>query len=176
MLLNPRHLVLAGVLFIHITMPISANQTPCQLDENYQAFDFWLGHWQVADAQGVVQGTNQITKSEDGCLIHEHWTSAQGNKGYSLNYYNPITRLWAQRWVSAGSVIEYTGTSKQPGMMTLQGTIYYQKNNLSAAFKGTWTLLEDGRVRQLFQQYDKKTKQWNVRFEGFYSKQQESKE
>jgi hypothetical protein len=173
---NQRKVLLLSILITILSVPTLANQAPCLSDKNYQAFDFWLGDWQVTDAQGVIQGSNQITKSEDSCLIHEHWTSALGNKGYSLNYYNPVTRLWAQRWVSAGSVIEYTGTSEQPGVMTLKGKIYYQQNGLTADFKGTWTLLEDGRVRQLFQQYDDKTKQWNVWFEGFYSKQLESKE
>ena len=162
--------LIISVLIMTGFSPVYANQTPCQKDVNYQAFDFWLGEWQVTNKQGVVQGTNSITKSDDGCLIHERWTSAQGNKGYSSNYYNPITKLWAQRWVSAGSVIEYTGGSEKPGQMSLEGMIYYQQNGLQAKFRGTWSLLEDGRVRQFFEQYNADKEEWSVWFEGFYSK------
>jgi hypothetical protein len=43
-------------------------------------------------------------------------------------------------------------------------------NNLSAPFRGLWTLLPDGRVRQFFEQYDKDSESWAPWFEGFYTK------
>ena len=157
-------------LFVLNANSLTAQQTPCQTNKQYQAFDFWLGEWQVKDLQGKVQGTNRIVKSDDGCLLHEYWTSAQGNTGYSVNYFNPVTDQWAQRWVSVGSVIEYTGTATKEGEMKLKGMIYYQQNDNKAQFRGTWTLLDDGRVRQLFEQYNDQTEQWGIWFDGYYTK------
>lgn len=142
---------------------------PCSDNEKYHQFDFWLGNWDVYDDKGTKQGSNIIEKIYDGCLITESWTSVNNTPGFSTNYYNPVTDKWAQRWVSAGSIIEYEGGLKK-GSMILEGKIYYHKSKLSAPFRGTWTLLEDGRVRQFFEQYKAKDKKWNVWFEGFYVK------
>ena len=37
-------------------------------------------------------------------------------------------------------------------------------------FRGTWTLLEDGRVRQFFEQSADQGKSWQAWFEGFYKR------
>jgi len=158
------------ILYAQPTTP----QSPCQTDTNYQQFDFWLGEWRVENAQGQYQGTNIIEKSADGCLIKESWTSAAGNHGFSLNYYNPRTDKWTQNWVSAGSVIDYSGGLVNEQMI-LEGSIYYQARDLKAKFRGTWTLLDDGRVRQFFEQYNAEEQVWSVWFEGFYSKMETTK-
>lgn len=161
--------VLTILLFLLCHSTVLAQKTPCQQDPAYQAFDFWLGHWDVHDKDGKFQGTNLIEKTADGCLIREQWTSAQGNQGFSINYYNPVTKVWAQKWVSYGSVIEYTGVIEKAGSLQLVGTIYYQQNKTQAPFRGTWTLLEDGKVRQLFEQQDPASNQWNTWFDGYYT-------
>ena len=61
-------------------------------------------------------------------------------------------------WVYTDSVIAYSGKLQQDDILSLEDIIYYQQNKVSAKFKGTWTLLEDGRVRQLFEEYDAKAK------------------
>lgn len=161
--------VIISLLLIALSQPVAA-QSPCQQDANYKAFDFWVGDWQVHDKDGNFQGTNKITRELDGCLIKEFWTARDGSQGFSMNYYNPVTGLWAQRWVSKGSVIEYTGKPEKTDQLILKGTIYYQQAKTSAPFRGTWTLLPDGRVRQFFEQYDPKADHWTVWFDGYYSR------
>ena len=160
--------IIAGLSFMFHSTTTSANG-PCSTDP-YKAFDFWLGYWEVHDKSGKLQGTNRIEKSADGCFIHENWTAGNNSTGYSINYYNPVTEKWSQKWVSAGSVIEYSGKIEKAGELVLEGMIYYQQSKQKAKFRGTWTLLEDGRVRQFFEQHDKESDEWKVWFEGFYSK------
>lgn len=157
------------LLNLSITNAEEKKPMPCMENPKYSEFDFWLGDWDVFDKKGNKQGTNTIKKIYDGCLITESWMSVNNTPGFSTNFYNPVTDKWAQRWVSAGSIIEYDGGIKD-GSMVLEGHIYYQQSKQSAPFRGTWTLLEDGQVRQFFEQFDKEKNKWNVWFEGFYVK------
>jgi hypothetical protein len=54
----------------------------------FRQFDFWLGKWKVTDAQGNQVGTSEISRQSEGCAIREQWTSAAGQGGMSLNYYD----------------------------------------------------------------------------------------
>lgn len=161
---------------ISLCLDISA-ATPksvCLNDPAYNGWDFWLGDWVVHDKSGKLQGHNSISKSNDGCFIDERWTSVNKTTGYSLNYYNPVSKLWSQKWVSAGSVIEYSGALTEPNKLVLEGYLFNQIQKTKSAFKGTWSLLDDGRVRQLFEIYNDEKKNWNVWFDGYYTKQPSS--
>lgn len=149
-----------------IAAPVA--QGPCTTDL-YRAFDFWLGTWQVTDANGVVQGTNRITAEEGGCLVLERWTSNTGGTGQSYNYVDPETGNWRQVWVSAFGNIDYKGGLTDSGSMRLEGEITY-RNGSSFPFTGEWTPQEDGTVRQYFEQYNSETDAWDPWFLGIYSK------
>lgn len=141
---------------------------PCQ-HEIYRAFDFWLGDWEVFTPDGKKAGVNKISEKEGGCLLLEEWTSAGGGTGQSYNYYDPGLKKWRQIWVSGASTINYSGGLSEDGEMVLEGEIAY-RNGTTAPFKGTWTLLEDGSVRQHFEQFDADKKEWNDWFVGIYKK------
>ncbi len=127
-----------------------------------------MGKWEVTDKAGeTVYGHNEITVQERGCLLVEHWQSSQGGTGSSINYYNPVTGQWHQDWVDAGSSIIKTSGGIKDGAMAMKGKIYYMQSGQRADFRGKWTPLEDGRVRQFFQQKDDKSK-WNTWFDGYY--------
>ena len=142
---------------------------PCATEE-YKQFDFWLGTWEVHGPQGQYAGRNVIEKMEGGGLIRENWTNASGTTGQSYNFYNPVTDEWRQLWVSAGSIIDYTGGLTETGSMKLEGTIVYTGADASFPFTGEWTLNEDGTVTQHFEQYDPEAETWNVWFTGIYTK------
>jgi hypothetical protein len=55
--------------------------------------------------------------------------------------------------------------------MEMEGTIYYLAAQRSAAFRGRWTPLEDGRVRQFFEEKDQEGN-WQVWFDGFYTREE----
>ncbi|MHA6287359.1 hypothetical protein [Maricaulis sp. CAU 1757] len=136
--------------------------------EAHDDFDFWIGEWNVyAPGAGPYQGFNRIEKTANGCLITEHWQGASGSAGQSMNYYDPFAGAWRQVWVSPGTFIDYTGGLTESGAMQLDGQIHYTANSATAAFRGTWTLQEDGTVRQHFQQQGEDGT-WSDWFVGIY--------
>lgn len=143
-------------------------QAPCS-DEAYGQFDFWVGDWVVSTPDGTIAGTNTITKEEQGCLVLEKWSSANGGTGQSYNYYDPARQKWRQVWVSSTAMIDYEGGLTETGSMKLEGTITYLANAQTAPFTGEWTLNENGTVRQYFEQYDAESDTWKPWFTGLYS-------
>lgn len=145
---------------------------PCKNAPEFRQFDFWVGDWEVSDRAGTVQGNNRIALAEEDCLLIENWTSAAGNTGMSINYYDPTIEKWIQRWISNGTQIHIAG-GIDDGSMVLTGYIYTLNNQTKADFRGTWTPLEDGRVRQFFEQSADGGATWQPWFEGFYARQSE---
>jgi len=136
-------------------------------------FDFWVGEWSVyAPDGGALQGHNSITKKHGGCLIAEHWVSAKGSTGDSMNFYDPLTGAWRQVWISPGVFIDYAGGLDAAGAMVLEGEIYYDRTGQRAPFRGTWTPLQDGRVRQHFEQQGPDGN-WSDWFIGIYVRKDE---
>jgi hypothetical protein len=92
----------------------------------------------------------------------------------SINYLDKTTDEWVQIWnASGGSQINIRGGLTADGM-ALSGTIHYVANGTTAPFRGLWTPLEDGRVRQYFEQSNDGGKTWVPWFEGFYTRRQEN--
>lgn len=143
--------------------------SPCD-SEGFHQFDFWLGDWEVTNTAGTLQGNNKVSSQEGGCLILEEWTSASGGTGQSYNFYDPVTELWRQVWVSKGIIIDYTGGLTDRGSMKLTGEITYHASATTAPFTGEWTPNADGSVTQHFEQYDSDKDTWNVWFTGIYRK------
>ena len=154
-------------VLIGIAHPVAAQNAPCE-GAAFRAFDFWLGEWTVANAAGTLVGQNSITSGEGGCVLEESWRSASGGTGRSLNFYDPVRGIWRQLWVSAGSIIDIQGGIDATGSMALEGSITYTGNTSRQAFRGRWTPLPDGRVRQFFEQRPESGGEWTPWFEGFY--------
>lgn len=159
------------ILVLVLLSPLSFSQQekpakPCS-GELHQAFDFWVGEWEVKTADGKVAGHNIITKQD--CYLFERWSGAGGSGGASLNFVNPATGLWTQDWMgSGGGRILIEGEFKD-GSMTLVGTNTLP-NGTQRAFRGSWTPLKDGRVRQFFEESKDDGKSFAPWFEGFYQK------
>ncbi len=143
---------------------------PCEHDGQFSEFDFWVGKWDVHVASGAVAGHNEITREQHSCVLIENWTSATGGGGMSINYVDKIAGEWVQVWNDAsGSQINIRGGMTEEGML-LTGTIHYVAIAQTKPFRGLWTPLEDGRVRQYFEQMDDDGETWVPWFEGFYSR------
>ena len=144
--------------------------SPCQVDDGFREFDFWIGEWEVRDGEGTLQGENSITAEQGGCVLIENWRGAQGSTGMSINYLDKRTNEWVQVWHAAsGYLIDIRGGLTDDGML-LRGTIHYIANGQTAPFRGLWTPLPDGRVRQYFEQSSDDGETWQPWFEGFYSR------
>lgn len=141
---------------------------PCDALDAHREFDFWLGEWEVVDESGQPLGTNSITRPEQECMLLEKWESAEGTRGTSINYYDPATGQWVQYWVTATSLLDLAGGFEN-GAMRMQGHARQVDGSGGITLvRGTWTPLEDGRVRQLFERRDGPDERWEVVFEGYY--------
>lgn len=165
--------ILLLLLSIVLLLPGSlshSQEVGCDGIEGFSDFDFWVGEWEVFDNNsGNRAGENSIQKMEDGCMLLERWTSAGGGTGTStsMNYFNPVTNEWRQLGVSAGRYsIDIVGGLRGSSMV-LEGSIY----NFAGAvwnFRGSWTPNPDGSVRQLFEQFNHDSGQWDPWFDGRY--------
>ena len=150
---------------------MSRQAFPCEHNERFSEFDFWLGDWDVHIADGTYAGHNRIRRAERGCVVTENWVGSSGGTGMSINYFDLATDEWVQVWNSAGgSQIHIRGGLTDEGM-ALSGTIHYVATGTTAPFRGLWTLMDDGRVRQFFEQSSDDGRTWSTWFEGFYSRQ-----
>ncbi len=147
-----------------------AQRYPCAHQEKFQEFDFWVGDWDVHTADGTFAGSNSIVSSQRGCILIENWTNASGGTGMSMNYLDKTTDEWVQVWMAQdGSQILIRGGLSGDGML-LEGTIHYVASGKTNLFKGLWTPLPDGRVRQYFEHSTDGGESWSSWFEGFYTR------
>ena len=145
---------------------------PCEHDAVFSEFDFWLGDWDVHGSAGGLAGTNTIAKEERGCVLIEKWTNSAGGTGQSINYVDKITGEWVQVWnAEGGSQINIRGGMTDEGML-LVGTLHTISDGTTIPFRGLWTLLPDGRVRQFFEQSTDDGQTWTAWFEGFYTRKE----
>ncbi|MBT8108583.1 MAG: hypothetical protein KJP17_10125 [Gammaproteobacteria bacterium] len=156
--------------FDRLVAAMAAKAYPCEHDEAFRAFDFWVGNWDVHGPAGAFAGTNTIERAERGCVLIENWTSASGGTGMSINYLDKTKGEWVQVWnAEGGSQIHIRGGITDDGML-LVGTLHDVANDKTTPFRGLWTPLPDGRVRQFFEQSADGGKTWTAWFEGFYTR------
>jgi hypothetical protein len=150
--------------------PAPASRFPCEEQEKFREFDFWIGQWDVHTADGALAGKNVIESSHRGCVLIENWTGTGGSTGTSMNYFDAAADEWVQVWTDAsGSQITIRGGLTDVGML-LEGQIHYTSNGITAPFRGLWTAQPDGRVRQFFEQSNDGGETWEPWFEGYYSR------
>jgi len=114
-------------------------------------------------------GINRIRRRADGCLLLEDYSSVGGLTGTSINYYDPSSSRWHQHWVDSGNSIIRLEGGLEDGSMRLQGPIYFLTSGATAPIRGSWTLLPDGRVRQLVEQQNT-SGTWELWFDGYYQR------
>ncbi|NDV16187.1 hypothetical protein GO009_09130 [Muricauda sp. TY007] len=143
--------------------------------ENHRAFDFWIGEWNVVNSKdGSPAGSSMISKGQDGCVIHEKWTSAKaGYTGTSLNFYNAEINQWEQLWVdNAGDVLKLRGNKVDNQMILVSEE--FEKDGKTFINRITWTKNDDGTVRQLWQVLGEGNSV-SIVFDGLYRKVQKTK-
>lgn len=149
---------------------MSKQAYPCEALPGFSDFDFWVGEWDVATANGTRAGSNSIQKAERGCVILENWTNATGGTGMSINYLDKTTDEWVQVWnAEGGSQINIRGGLTGEGMRMV-GHLHSVGAGTTVPFRALFTLLPDGRVRQFFEQSNDGGQTWVPWFEGFYTR------
>lgn len=157
--------------FEEVLKKMDRNRVPCEYIPEFSQFDFWVGDWRVVDPNGIFQGTNHIEKTQGGCLLMENWTGAGGTTGTSMNFYDMNAQEWVQVWISPGLQLEIRG-GLQGDSMVLTGYVYYVGSGNRQPFRGTWTPMEGGVVRQHFEESADGGKTWTTWFDGRYHRQQ----
>jgi hypothetical protein len=142
----------------------------CSSPECHQ-FDFWIGDWEVRTPKGSVAGTNRVVAILGGCAIQENWKGARGMSGTSLNMYVPSTHMWHQTWVDDHGTLLLLDGRFEKGAMVLTGEIPVPGSpGQKTTQRITWTQLEGGKVRQLWETSTDGGKTWTVAFDGTYSR------
>ena len=135
----------------------------------FKQFDFWLGHWHVYTPDKKHTGWNTITKSHDGCVITEKYTTKTGFSGESLNIFDATRGKWHQTWVdNTGLLLVLEGTLENDSMI-LSGERQNGNGRISTE-RIIWTPYADGSVRQLWQKRDSENQPWKTVFQGLYKK------
>jgi hypothetical protein len=151
-----------------------ADQSPpppragCDAPE-YRQFDFWIGFWAVS-AGGQAAGRNRIETDLGGCALLESWTSVDGGRGRSLNYYDRARGRWHQSWIDdRGGVLELDGGWSN-GSMVLEGERPAEQGGGRVRHRIAWTPNADGTVRQHWQVM-KRRGSWETVFDGLYRRE-----
>ena len=138
--------------------------------EQHKAFDFWIGEWVVTNPDGTKAGENSIQKIQDNCILLENWTSANGTvTGTSQNFFNPKTNKWEQLWIdNQGGYLKLKG-NRTGNQMIMRTADESDKDDQIVYHRVTWTLNEDGTIRQLWETITN-GKEVSVAFDGLYKR------
>jgi len=156
----------AGLL---VAPTAAAQPAPCAGQE-YRQFDFWVGAWNVFNPQGRQVGTNTIERTLGGCTLHEQWTGAGANRGFSYNIFDRGSRRWHQTWVDNGGTLLLLDGGLVGTAMVLRGTTVNAQGT-SVLNRITWTPVAADSVRQLWETSADDGKTWTVAFDGMYVRQ-----
>jgi len=156
--------MLFAPLVIALLQGNPAAAASCASAEHRQ-FDFWIGEWEVTSPDGKVAGHNRITKILGGCALREEWTGASGNQGTSLNAWDPEAHAWRQTWVDQGGMVLLLKGGIDGGKMVMVS------GDAASRQRITWTPMDNGRVRQLWDSSADGGRTWKTEFDGTYKKQ-----
>ena len=144
-----------------------AQQNPCA-DEAHHQFDFWVGTWEVSNAQGDVVGTNEISSILGGCVLLEEWQSAGPYSGKSLNIYDAANDKWHQTWVDNGGLLLELDGRLVDGSMVMEGR-RPGPDGSDVLHRITWEPLAGGDVRQTWDTTADEGQTWTTLFDGRYT-------
>ena len=140
---------------------------PTCSSEEYRQFDFWVGAWSVTEG-GQPAGQNTIETDLKRCALFESWSSVDGSRGRSINFYDRERRRWHQTWVDdRGGALELDG-GLVGASMVLEGERPDAKARTPVRHRITWTPQRDGSVRQQWQIRKGEQSNWETVFDGLY--------
>jgi len=153
------------------TDKVRRNARPCAYIAEFRQWDFWVGRWQLESATGQLAGINHIQLQANGCYLLENWASARGGfNGQSLSFWDAPAEQWVQVWAdSTGQNIVARGGLDDAGSIVLEGEFRPRTGKITG-YRGTWTPLADGRVRQHLEQSTDEGQTWKTWFDGYYER------
>ncbi|MGN3973398.1 hypothetical protein [Tsuneonella sp. SYSU-LHT278] len=129
--------------------PVPVPSSPRCEGEDFAAFDFWVGEWDVyPNGKDVQVARSKVEKLYSGCAVRENWMPLKGGGGGSLNAFDPVSGLWHQTWVgSAPGSVHFTGGPSGDRMV------------LTGRWKGSGPNGEDGLARMTYSRLDGSVRQ-----------------
>ena len=168
-----------SILIAYSCSIAQTSNSPCENNPEYAKLDFWVGEWDVVNANGGKAGDNSIRKILNSCAIIEDWTGNGGSKGMSLFYYDPKLKTWKQVWLTQNAVA--TGGTKEKAMIEEfdNGAVRFQgeiirPNGSTYIDRTTLTPLPDGRVRQVIETSNDEGETWTTGFDAFYTRKKKN--
>ncbi|MEX0322002.1 MAG: hypothetical protein AB3N63_07575 [Puniceicoccaceae bacterium] len=91
-----------------------ANKTAGRTYDDPKMLDFWIGEWDLTwqGKEGEENGSNTITKTLKGAVIHESFNGLPGMEfhGQSFSLLSRVDKSWKQVWVdSANGYLDFDG-------------------------------------------------------------------
>lgn len=137
--------------------------------ESFEAFDFWVGEWEVFPQGGDHKvAESRIEKVSAGCAIRETWMPLQGRGGSSLSTYDPADGAWHQLWVGGVPGRVFFDGGPVDGAMVLTGYWGRDTQGRPSLVRMTYTLEADGSVRQYGQASSDHGRNWSDSFDLIY--------
>ncbi len=166
-------------LILLLTTPLLAARTrqttakpapgPCERQEHYNQFDFWIGEWDVKDATaetGPSVGASKIEKRVGKCIMQENWESP-GFSGKSWNFYDVGLNKWRQIWIDVtGRKAEFSGEYRD-GAMRFEGEAVLA-NGRRIKSRMTFFNLSADKVRQFAERSTDEGKTWTTTVDYIY--------
>ncbi len=148
--------------------PATPPTPPCEAEVHRQ-FDFWIGEWDVfPNAGGDQVATSRIERASNGCAIRETWMPLGGGGGSSLSTYDPQTSTWHQLWVGGQPGRVFFEGGLVDGAMVLTGYWGTDNDGKAQLVRMTYTLNDDGSVRQYGQASSDHGQTWEDNFDLIY--------
>lgn len=132
---------------------------------------FWLGRWDVY-SDGKLDGHNFIESSLGDCVVLEHWDDADGSKGLSLFYFEPLGKWWKQVWVTdharlPGGTKEKTLIHAKDGMAQFQGAVSVGAGQ-TVLDRTTLSTMPGGDVSQVIEISRDDGRTWTRQYDAVY--------
>ena len=116
-------------------------------------------------AGGKPAGSSRIESVMKGCGVLEHWSSAGGGHGTSLNFYDRRTKTWSQAWIDEGGNALHLAGTFADGRMVLASEPRKTASGIDVQ-RITWSKNADGTVRQLWESSTDGGSTWTVALTG----------
>ena len=140
---------------------------------NHEAFDFWIGEWDVyANGADAKVADSRIEKVSAGCAVRETWMPLRGRSGSSVSTYDPSDGRWHQLWIGGapGRVMFDGGPVGET--MVLIGYWGTDAVGNPSLVRMTYSVQENGAVRQYAQASSDHGVTWSDSFDFIYRRKE----
>ena len=154
--------------FQHVVDEAARAFRPCVSRPESHYFDFWIGEWNVTNAQNQPAGRSSVRQILSQCVIFENWTDGQGGEGKSFNAYNAPLAMWQQFWTDQyGRVTEYR-ESERTAEGGLRFTARQKTANGWSLLRMTFTPVDHDTVRQMGESSLDDGRTWTTNYDLYY--------